>query len=927
MPGLVFRSTIFCFTLLLLMISASSVHAQNVAISGVIRAELEDNTEPLQGANIQLFSLPDSTALSGTSSDDKGAYRLLNVSTGDYYLQVSYLGFGTQYKEISVEERDLENMDFTLSPQEVELGEFSVIARRPRVDVRGDTTAFHADGYRTNRDANVQELITRMPGFTVEDGEIQAQGEQIASVLVDGEEFFGEDAALALQNLPAEIVAQIEVYDRQSDQAEFTGFRDGNTRRTVNIVTKDGMNRGRFGRANSGYGSQTRYLAGGNYNHFDGSQRISLVGMSNNVNQQNFSSEDLLGVAEASGGRGGRGATRNFRVGGQSGISAVNSAGLNFINNWDDIWKVNASYFFNMSDNTHDMYRERQYLTGFSADQLYDEDSYSTSENYNHRFDMRLEYNMDDKRSLIISPRMSFQNQNNFSDVLGITFDQSQIRLNQVLRENSSENKSYHISGDVLYRQRFEKRGRTISAFLRTNINDRTGFRNQFDESHYYDGGESSLINNQQTDILTGGYTLSGNLTFTEPVTESTQLMLSYEPSLNRNESIQDVFRFDETTGAYTIIDTTLTNRYQNHQVANRVRGSYRFSRERVNANVSFSWQHTAMDGEQTFPQLADIRQTWSNILPDAYVQLQLAQRSNIRLSYNTNTRTPSVRQLQDVIDNSNPLRMSTGNPNLNQQFSHNVSLRLRHADPESGSSINAFVSASITDNFIGNRTFTAQRDTLLQDEIVLARGARLVTPENIGQSHNIRFNIYRSRPVDFLMSNLNLNAGVSLSRRPSYIDEEKNLTDNTRLSSGITVSSNISDRIDFRVSYDANYNIVSNSVRPELDNNYYSGRVRGSFNLMPWGGLVIASDFNMRHYEGLGDDFNQSSIYWNGSLGYKFLENEAAEVRVTLFDILGQNDNITRSISDDYIEDYRSNVLTRYFIMTFSYNFRAFGR
>ena len=190
MPGLVFRSTIFCFTLLLLMISAGSVHAQNVAISGVIRAELEDNTEPLQGANIQLFSLPDSTALSGTSSDDKGAYRLLNVSTGDYYLQVSYLGFGTQYKEISVEERDLENMDFTLSPQEVELGEFSVIARRPRVDVRGDTTAFHADGYRTNRDANVQELITRMPGFTVEDGEIQAQGEQIASVLVDGEEFF-----------------------------------------------------------------------------------------------------------------------------------------------------------------------------------------------------------------------------------------------------------------------------------------------------------------------------------------------------------------------------------------------------------------------------------------------------------------------------------------------------------------------------------------------------------------------------------------------------------------------------------------------------------------------------------------------------------------------------------------------------------------
>src|SRR5690625_4867656 len=165
MPGLVFRSTIFCFTLLLLMISAGSVHAQNVAISGVIRAELEDNTEPLQGANIQLFSLPDSTALSGTSSDDKGAYRLLNVSTGDYYLQVSYLGFGAKYEEFSVEESDLEYMVLTQSQQEVELGDVSVIARRPRVPVRGDTNACHADCYRTSRDANVQELITRLPGL------------------------------------------------------------------------------------------------------------------------------------------------------------------------------------------------------------------------------------------------------------------------------------------------------------------------------------------------------------------------------------------------------------------------------------------------------------------------------------------------------------------------------------------------------------------------------------------------------------------------------------------------------------------------------------------------------------------------------------------------------------------------------------------
>ncbi|MCC5908262.1 MAG: TonB-dependent receptor [Balneolaceae bacterium] len=923
-------SLLTLFLFFLLMIAAENLFAQKYSVSGTVYSVEEESRETLQGANVMIFELPDSISIGGTSTTENGEFRIINIPSGDYYLRISFLGFSDISKIVQIESENVSGLEFELAPSDYLLEDLEVVARRPRVEVRGDTTAFHAGGYQTNRDASVQDLVTRMPGFMIEDGNIVAQGEEVMSVLVDGEEFFGEDAALTLRNLPAEIVEQIEVYDRESDQAQFTGFRDGDTRRTINIVTKDGMNNGQFGRANSGYGSQTRYMAGGNYNYFNGSQRLSFVGMSNNVNQQNFSSEDLLGISEAAGsgggGRGGNRTERNFRVGNQSGISAVNSAGVNYNDRWNDSWRVNASYFFNMADNTHDLNRERLYLSGFSADQRYDEVARNTSDNYNHRFDMRMEHTIDDRRSFIFAPRISAQSNSSFRTVDGFTLDHNRLLMNEILRENSSDQTAYNVSGFMLYRHRFETRGRTFSANLRTNLSDRSGERFQFDESTHYDETDQVLINNQRTDIVTGGYRLTGNLSFTEPITERTQVMLSYQPSLNRDESLQDVFRFDEATASYSLIDTTLTNRYQNHILSNRVRGSYRFRGERYNANISLSWQHTAMDGEQTFPQLADIDQTWQNFLPDATFQYRFGRRSNIRLNYRTDTRTPSVRQLQDVIDNSNPLRMSTGNPELNQQFSHNLSLRLRHTNPEKGSSMSVFISFNYMEDYIGNRTYVAQSDTRLGEGIVLARGGRLVSPDNIGSATNFRTHLNRSMPVDLLSSNLSLSAGINFSQRPSFIDEERNITDNTRLSSGLNLSSNISERVDFRVSYNANYNIVENSIRPELNNNYYAGRASGVFNLMPWRGLVVASDINLRHYEGLGDDYNQSNIYWNGSLGYKFLENESAEFRITLFDILAQNDSISRSISEDYIEDYRSNVLTRYFIMTLSYNFRSFA-
>lgn len=920
---------------ILLHIQYSEAQTVTYSITGKIITAEGESEEPLAGATIRLLTVSDSLMVHGTTSGLDGDYLIRNVQPGSYLISVSYIGFQTDYHHLADLDQNEEGMNFTLLSFAVQMDEFQVTARRPRVEVRGDTTAFHADGYRMNRDASADNLVNRMPGFTTENGRLQAQGEEVRRVFVDGREFFGDDAALTLRNLPAEIIEQIEVYDRQSDQANFTGFNDGETERTLNIVTRGGMNNGQFGRIGSGYGTETRYSAGGNYNYFDSDRRISIIGMSNNVNQQNFSTEDLLGVAESGGsggrgrgGRGGRGGGNvgNFMVGNQNGINSVHSTGINYVDSWNDTWSVNGSYFFNRSDNEINQNVERRYLSGVTADQIYDEDAFDTSNNYNHRFNMRMEYTIDENRSILFTPRMSFQRNNRNSLLEGLTMDQGALLMNQIYSRNSNNNSGYDISGNILYRHRFETRGRTFSARIRTDFNDRTGDRYQFDESLYYGEDQNSIINNQQTEIFTGGYTLSTDLSFTEPVTERTQLMLSYQPSYNRNNSIQDAFLFNEETGRFDLLESSLSNRYENLITSHRVRGSYRLSGERFNAEVNLSWQHTSLTGEQIFPLAFETSRNWQNLLPGASFQYRFSNNTNIRLRYNTSTRTPSTRQLQDVVDNSNPLRMTTGNPNLNQQFNHNVNVRFRAADTESGSSTMAFVSFGFTEDFIGNNTFTAQSDTLVREGINLGRGSRLVSSDNLGNSWNIRSFLFRSMPFDLLSSNLNLNGGVSYSRTPTIIDGNRNLADNIGLNAGTVISSNINENIDFRLSYRANYNIVGNSINPLIDNNYYMGNAGGSFNLMPWRGLVLSSDLDFRHFAGLSDDFSRNTVYWNGSIGYKFLENRSAELRLHVFDILAQNNNIGRSITEYYIEDSQANVLTRFMLMSFSYNFRSFA-
>ncbi len=928
------RLLLTCIILICIGILPLYAQSDQRVVGGTL-LEASDET-PLPGANIILLSAVDSSIVRGTQSDVEGNFQIQRVVPDEYILQIRFVGYKVHEQKIDVTVESVTDLLVKLEEDPLQLDELRVAALAPRMEVRGDTTAFSADAYRLNRDASAEELVRRMPGFTIEGGRVQAQGEDVRRVTVDGSEFFGDDAVAALRNLPAEIISQVEVFDRQSDQAQFTGFFDGNTDRTINIRTRPGMNNGRFGRVGISGGTESTYMAGGNANLFNGPQRISVLGMSNNINQQNFATEDLAGVAAGparGGGRGGMmrgrgswgggGAARDFLVGQQNGVSSVNSFGLNYIDRWNDSWNMTGSYFFNLTDNTNDQVLERRFLSGIETGQIYDENLFAESDNYNHRVNGRIEYTIDERNSLIITPRASFQINNAGSALQALTMDPVGQMLNQTTNQFSSEDTAYNIANTILFRHSFEQPRRTLSVNLRTDVNESNGEQFQIGETFF--GQNDPLIQNQLNDLFNSGYNLSANIQYTEPLGERSGLNIGYNPGLNNTYSRRNAFETDAEGTIIGELDPTLSNRFDNNVYTHRVSAGFRSGDMQFNYNIGFAYQYTLLRGEQEFPIATDTRQTYNNLLPNATVFYRLSQTSNFRINYRTNTRTPSANQLQDVIDNTNPLQLSSGNPDLNQSYSHNFSVNYRTTNPEAGRSFMVWMSGSFTENTIGTSTFTAIQDTVLANGVVLGRGARFSQPENTGNSWALRTFMNYGLPIAAIASNLNWFSGITYSETPTIVNNITGDSKNLGLNSGLTLNSNISERVEFTLSYRASYNIVENSLRPEADNNYYAGRFGSRVNLLPWGRLVLQSELNVNHFEGLSSDFNRSTVSWNAAIGYKFLKNEAAEIKFSVVDILNQNNNINRSVTDEYVQDLQSNVLSRYFLMSFTYNFRVF--
>ncbi|HRB22303.1 MAG TPA: TonB-dependent receptor [Ferruginibacter sp.] len=919
------------FSIFLSVVSFSGM--AQYSLSGVVVDA--DDKSPVQGATVSLYFQKDSSIVANTVTTTDGEFIFQNLATDSFFVSINALSHQAHTVFATITNKDKNFGVLNLYKKGKDLAGVTVTATGSPVVNKADTTQYSASQYKVNPDATTEDLIKKMPGITVaKDGTVTAQGETVKKVTIDGKDFFGDDASAALKNMPSEVVDKIQVFDKLSDQAQLTGVDDGNSVKAINVVTKSGIKNGQFGRAYAGYGTDERYAAGGNVSFFNGDRRVSIVANLNNVNQQNFGSQDLLGVT-GSGGGGGRGGGRmfggsdNFTVGQQNGISRTNAFGINYNDKWGKNFTLSGSYFYNSSKLNTESDIKAQILD--RSGKWYKDNSNSTSftNNTNHRINFRAEYKIDSNNSIFIIPSLSFQANNANGISNGQTFYGANDSLNTSMANTIRGSSGYNIRNRVMFRHSFANRRRSLSVGFNTTFT-RNSSENILDGRYrFFDdmGNVTDSLPNQFYDNLTNGTNYEGNLTYTEPLGKSGMLQFEYNPSIQKNKADQQTFHFDN--GKYTAFDTSLSNKFDNTVTTQNGGISYRYNPNRDNMLMfGLNFQNSNLQSDRIFPTVTNVDQSFFNLLPRLMFRKKFNSSNNLWIFYRARVNFPSVTQLQDVVNLSDPLRVSMGNSLLKQAYTNFISTRYSFANSKSGKSFFANLFAQTTSDYISNATYLLNADSTLHNNIVLKAGSQLVKPVNLDGYKNIRTMFTYTFPVKFIKSNLSINTGAGYSKMPSLTNNLPVTTNNYTYNAGVSIASNISEYVDFNVSYSANFNnATTKSAVIASKNNFVNQTMGLQLNLLNKKGWFIQNDVSNQSYTGLSTGLNQSFWLWNAGIGKKFLKNNAAELKLTVFDLLKQNQSITRTVSANYIEDARYNVLEQYFMLTFTYNLKNFGK
>lgn len=948
------RSLLFvCIALFLVIVS----NAQTKTISGVVTDQ--QTKVPLYRATVKLSSLSNADS-SSHLTDSAGRFTFSGLAKDSFLLSISYVGYASVSRIVAIDTSDINLRIAVVSGSGSDLTTVIIQTTVSPVGQKGDTLQMNASQYKVNPDASTEDLVKKMPGITVENGEVKAQGETVRRVTLDGRELFGDDATAALRNLPAEVVDKIQVFDRLSDQDRAAGVTTGETQKEINIVTRAGMRNGQFGRVYGGYGTDDRYSFGGNATFLKENRRISIVGQSNNINQQNFSSQDLLGVTSSGGRggfggfgggggnfRGGGGGNRgggfgggsfggfggggNFLVGQQNGINRTNAIGINYSNNWGKKIRVSGSYFLNNSHNTTSQESSTEYLPAYRTNlSRRDQTNSSSSDNTNHRINMRIEYQIDSSNQIIISPNLSFQNNRShrFSTVSSFLRDSSlSSEENTSTNSNTSGN---NLSNNVLYSHNFRKRGRTFSINLNTSYNKREG------ESYtnYLKFATQDSADNRFADQSNNTFQTSARLSYTEPLSAKSQLQFTYNPSWSKSKANQMTYSYDSVKGEYTIFNDRLSNVFDNRTTAQNGGIAFRTGDRDNQFTAGVNYQRTELFNNRTYPAPAfEGSKAFNNILPNAMARFKVSTRSNIRLFYRTNVNQPSITQLQDVLDITNPPFYSQGNPGLKPQYSHILNSTYTFNNSGKGTVFVGNIFAQKASNYITNATYIVQGVDSIIGKNRLLQNDQLSKPVNVDGYYNLRSFVTFAVPLKFIKSNLNMNGGFNYSHIPGIFNQQDIKSNSYTYSLGTVIGSNVSQYVDFTISYSANYNTVvaesPNTFTGKVQKstqNFFSHTGSLQLNLLSKKGWFFQNDLNNQLQS---QNTTEQYWLWNMSVGKKFLKDRKGELKLTAFDVLKQNVSFSRSVSDDGNSIYtqRSQVLTQYFLLTFTYNLRNFGK
>lgn len=931
-----FLQKLIILIVVLIAYSFNTIVAQTISVEGKIADKTSSETLP--GATAMLLQKNDSTLYKFGVTNAEGKFSLKGAKSGEYILQISFIGYNTFYKnvELKAEQPVLQLGNIELTTKAALLKGVEIVEEIIPMTIKGDTVEYDADAFKTQPDATVGDLLKKMPGVEVDkNGTVKAQGEEVRRVLIDGKEFFGDDTKMATENLPADMIKKVQVYDDQSEMSKMTGIDDGNRTKTINLKLKKDRKKGVFGNLTTGGGAtallddKTKekglYNSKFNINKFTENMQLSTLGMINNTNEQGFSYRDYInfvgGGASAFGGGGGGGGFGGINTGGvpigagnaNDGFTKTTAGGANLNYDFTPAITLSVNYFYNQSDKDVTRTAQRQNISDSSDFNTFQQE-FQNQFDKNHRFNLKYKQKIDSTQDLTISGNFTYTEGDAFNKSLSTSNSNEGIFLNQSNTENKTVGENISGTGTITYGKRFGKKGRSLVTNFSAGGSSNEKLYNIFSSNSFAATPSNPFLireTNQTQNENNDQVNYEGKVSYNEPLGKGKYLEVSYERKNYDNTYIKDFF--DIIAPNSEVFNTNLSLSYDNSYVYDNYGLNLRFSTGKSNFVVGGATQRSVLDGEIRTTQ-TEIKNTEWNVLPRVQWNYSFNTATRLVFNYNTNVNQPTLQQLQPTLDNSNPLFLYQGNPDLNSEFRHTASVRLM--------SFNQFSFVNIFANLTGSYT----KDKITNAQSLNQQFIQTTTPVNVDDDYLTTAYLYFGSPIRPLKVKVNVNANSSFSRSILFINTQKNNLN--RITNGADFSLENRNKDIFDVTVGSRFSITNTtySESTNLNQSFFSTVYYTEIEVVIKKSWTFSTEFDYTQYS--GDQFtnNPDIPILQASISKKFLRGDAGLIKLSVYDIFNENVGVNRTSNFNYIEDERVNTLSRYFLLSFSYKVSRFG-
>jgi len=889
---------LFSFNFLLL-------NGQNINISGKV-SNFEN--KPVENAIVRLIKQKDSSIIKSTSTDKEGSFSLrINELNEPSTLKVDAdksISYSKNFDQIN---KSLSLDEIKLDKDKISNIEEVVITASP-IKIKKDTIEFNANAIKVRPDSNIQELLKNIDGIEVDsDGKIMVNGKEVDQIMINGKPFFDTTGKIALENIPADIIKNIQVTSTKTKEEELTGKTPKSEKSTINFNIDEKKNQGFISRITGGYGTDERYETSGFLSYFKNKTKISLLGSSNNINSKGFTNDEAQNLGGNTGAKGGN----NMK-----GIQKSTTIGVNYSDQLSPNVELESLGATRAETNLETASKVSK--TTFLPDSTLKTDSENHADNNTeqYNFNSAVRIRPDSLSTIYFSPKLSLSKTHNVRTSTSITYKNDEL-LNESESSSNSNSENNSFSPNLYYSKKFKKKGRSLYASLNTSISESKNDNLTKSATKFYQSSDPDDIRNQLSQSKNQNNNYSFNAKYSEPISDSLNVTLGLNYNSKNLSNIRNVNDFDEITGQYSNYNTLLSNssNQKNNQLSPEINIELNKKKYSVWASTTVNFSDLKYNAVFNGAHY-DLQRNFT--LPDynAGLQYRISQNSKLSIYNSASFTVPSPENVIPYKDESNPLITYEGNPDLKNSWSNRTSIYFNNFNTKTSFNYNVNVSFTYNNNDVTNFSF--------YDE----SGKQFVSYRNISGNKSATLGGSLGKTYKWNDNKLTIRPKANLSYRynKGYINGQEFLGNSYTFTPGISFTYDKKDKINIKPSYNVNYTLSNyeNYSVESIKNTYQTFRLELT-NYFLKTNLLFENDFEYNKSSNITPGFKRDFYFWNTSIGYTFYKKQLT-ARVRVYDILNQNQSVRRTISASYVEDREDLILKRYIMFSLTFKLNKFA-